>query len=99
MPSTGYRIGDVAYSTDLINLPPQALETLAGVDTLIVQALRQAPHPTHAHLDLSLEWIAKIRPRRAILTHMNHEMDYATLCRDLPKGVEPAYDGMVIEVT
>jgi phosphoribosyl 1,2-cyclic phosphate phosphodiesterase len=98
MPSTGFRIGNVAYSTDLIDLPPQALEVLNGVDTLIVQALRWQPHPTHAHLDLSLEWIEKIKPRRAILTHMNHEMDYATLCKQLPDGVEPAYDGMVIEV-
>jgi phosphoribosyl 1,2-cyclic phosphate phosphodiesterase len=98
MPSTGYRIGNVAYSTDLIDLPLQSLETLVGIDTLIVQALRPAPHPTHAHLDLSLEWIAKIQPRRAILTHMNHEMDYDTLCQELPEGVEPAYDGMVIEV-
>jgi phosphoribosyl 1,2-cyclic phosphate phosphodiesterase len=96
--STGFRIGDVAYSTDLINLPEQALETLKGIDTLIVQALRSDPHPTHAHLELALDWINQIRPRRAILTHMNHQMDYQSLCERLPEGVEPAYDGMVIDV-
>jgi phosphoribosyl 1,2-cyclic phosphate phosphodiesterase len=98
MPSTGFRIGGVAYSTDLINLPEQAMATLQGVDTLIVQALRPAAHPTHANLDKALEWIGQIKPRRAILTHMNHQMDYRTLCNELPEGVEPAYDGMVIEV-
>ena len=98
MPSTGFRFGDVAYSTDLVELPPSALEVLEGVDTFIVQALRPDPHPTHAHLDLALDWIEKIAPRRAVVTHMNHQMDYDTLCRQLPDGVEPAYDGMVIDV-
>jgi len=98
MPSTGFRIGGVAYSTDLVNLPEQAMETLAGVDTLIIQALRPDPHPTHAHLDMALEWIEKIAPRRAVLTHMNHQMDYQTLAKSLPEGVEPAWDGMVIEI-
>jgi len=51
----------------------------------------------HAHLDLSLEWIARVKPKRAILTHMNHEFDYQELAKSLPKGVEPAYDGMVVE--
>jgi phosphoribosyl 1,2-cyclic phosphate phosphodiesterase len=58
----------------------------------------QPEHPTHAHLDRTLEWIDRVKPRRAILTHMNHQSDYAELSAVLPPGVEPAYDGMTFEV-
>ena len=96
--SLGFRVGDFAYSTDLVGLDEAAFETLAGVDTWLVDALRYKPHPTHAHLDLTLEWIARVKPRRAVLTHMTWDMDYATLKASLPAGVEPAYDGMVLEL-
>ena len=96
METFGFRFGPIAYSTDLNVLPEESIEILRGVDTWIVDALRYEPHPTHPHLDLTLSWIAKVKPRRAILTHMTWDMDYATLKRDLPAGVEPAFDGMVI---
>jgi phosphoribosyl 1,2-cyclic phosphate phosphodiesterase len=96
--SLGFRFGDVAYSTDLVGLPEQSWRALEGVKVWIVDALRPEPHPTHAHLDLTLSWIERLKPERAILTHMTWDMDYETLRRSLPAGIEPAYDGMVIEV-
>lgn len=94
--SVGYRFGDFAYSTDVNELPPESLRALAGVDVWVVDCLRYRPHPTHAWLERTLEWIDIVKPRRAILTHMNHEIDYATLARDLPDGVEPGYDGLTV---
>ncbi len=67
-----------------------------GLDIWVVDALREKPHPTHPHLALTLDGIAALAPQRAVLTHMDQSMDYATLCNMLPDGVEPAYDGMVI---
>ena len=96
--SLGFRFGDLAYSTDLVGLPEQSWRALEGVKVWIVDALRPQPHPTHAHLDLTLSWIERLKPERAILTHMTWDMDYETLRRSLPAGIEPAYDGMVIEV-
>ena len=98
MESLGFRFGNMAYSTDLNDLPDAAFEVLRGLDLWIVDALRPKPHPTHTHLDQTLQWIEKLQPKRAILTHMTWDMDYATLCRTLPPGVEPAYDGMVIDI-
>ena len=89
----------LAYSTDLNALPPQADAALEGLDLWIVDALRRHPHPTHAHLPLTLEWIARHRPRRAVLTHMDQSMDYATLRTELPPGVEPGYDMLAIDLT
>ncbi|MDP1630416.1 MAG: MBL fold metallo-hydrolase [Caulobacter sp.] len=94
----GYRLGDVAYSPDVNGLPEDAFVALAGVDTWIVDALRHAPHPTHAHLRQTLDWIARVNPRRAILTNMHIDMDYNALRAELPDGIEPAYDGMTLEV-
>jgi phosphoribosyl 1,2-cyclic phosphate phosphodiesterase len=98
MQSIGYRFGKAAYSTDLNGLDEAAFEALEGIDLWIVDALRYEPHPTHAHLDLTLSWIDRIKPRHAVLTHMTWDMDYETLKRQLPEGVEPAYDGMVLEI-
>jgi phosphoribosyl 1,2-cyclic phosphate phosphodiesterase len=83
----------VAYSTDCNALTEDMRALFAGVDLWIVDALRRRPHPTHVHLELALEWIADLRPRRAILTHMDTSLDYATLRAELPPGVEPGYDG------
>lgn len=94
----GLRFGGIAYSNDVSALPEAAFAALEGVKVWIVDALRYKPHPTHAHLDQSLEWIARVKPERAILTNMHIDLDYATLCRELPDGVEPAFDGMEIEV-
>ncbi len=96
--SLGFRFGPVAYSTDVKALPEASFAALEGVEVWIVDALRPEPHPTHAHLDLTLSWIARVKPRRAILTHMTSEMDYGTLRRSLPQGVEPAYDGLVVDI-
>ena len=94
--SLGFRFGDFAYSTDVSDLDEAAFALLEGVDTWIVDACRETPHPSHAHLDKALAWIERLRPRRAVLFHMNHTMDYDRLCEKLPAGVEPAYDGMVL---
>jgi phosphoribosyl 1,2-cyclic phosphate phosphodiesterase len=94
--SLGYRVGDLAYSTDLNMLPESAFDALAGVKVWVVDALRYQPHPTHSHLAQTLEWIDRVKPERAILTHMTWDMDYDTLKRELPEGVEPAYDGMEV---
>lgn len=97
-PTLGFRFGPIAYSTDVKRLPEAAFDTLSGVDTWIVDSLREALHPTHATVGEALDWIARVGPRHAILTHMSQHLDYATLSAKLPPGVEPAYDGMVIEV-
>jgi phosphoribosyl 1,2-cyclic phosphate phosphodiesterase len=96
--SWGFRIGRFAYSTDTDGLSDEVLEFLNGLDVWIVDALRDRPHPSHAHLRIALGWIERIRPRRSYLTHMNHEVDYADWASRLPLGVLPAHDGMVVEV-
>jgi phosphoribosyl 1,2-cyclic phosphate phosphodiesterase len=95
--SVGYRFGDVAYSSDVVDLDETAFAALENLEVWIVDALRYRPHPTHAHLDLTLEWIARVRPRRAILTNMHIDLDYEALRAVLPPGVEPAYDGLRFE--
>lgn len=95
--SLGFRIGDIAYSSDVVGLPEESFKILEGVETWIVDALQTKPHGTHAHLDLTLDWIARVKPRRAILTNLHVTMDYGTLNGALPKGVEPAFDGMIVE--
>jgi len=95
--SLGYRFGGLAYTPDCDALDEAAFAALDGADLWIVDALRRTPHPSHAHLGRTLEWIARVRPKRAILTNMHIDMDYDTLTRELPSGVEPAYDGMIID--
>jgi len=94
----GFRFGQFAYSTDAMGMSEAAFSALKGIDLWVVGALGTEPHPTHAHIDLTLSWIERVRPRHAVITHMSAELDYATLLSELPDGVEPAYDGMVIEV-
>jgi phosphoribosyl 1,2-cyclic phosphate phosphodiesterase len=95
--SIGMRIDGFAYSTDVQELDAHAWAVLAGVDTWLVAAVRRQPHMAHAHLEKVLGWIRTLRPRRAFLTHLNHTMDYAALLDELPSGVAPAYDGLVLE--
>ncbi|WP_439814466.1 MBL fold metallo-hydrolase [Zavarzinia sp. CC-PAN008] len=97
-PSLGLRFGPFAYSTDISEMTEENFATLAGIEVWVVDALRYEPHPSHAHLDLTLSWIERLRPARAILTHMTWDMDYARLKAELPPGVEPAFDGMEIEI-
>ena len=95
--SVGYRIGPVGYCSDVVALPAGAMAALQGVEVFIVDALRDIPHPTHAHVARSLEWIEALKPARGVLTNMHSDLDYNELRARLPPGVEPAYDGMVIE--
>jgi phosphoribosyl 1,2-cyclic phosphate phosphodiesterase len=92
----GFRIGDLAYLPDVVEIPEEVWPTLAGLDCWVLDALRRTPHPTHAHLDLALEWITRAAPRRAVLTNMHIDMDYATVAAETPAHVTPAFDGMVI---
>jgi len=94
--SLGFRFGPIAYSSDVNRLSEEAFAMLQGVDIWIVDALRYAPHPTHANVATALEWIARVKPRHAVLTNLHIDLDYETLRRELPPGVEPAYDGMVV---
>ncbi len=96
--SLGLRFGPIAYSSDVNGLSDEAFEMLEGVECWIVDALRYRPHPTHANVETALEWIARVRPRHAVLTNLHIDLDYDTLKRELPSGVEPAYDGMRIEL-
>lgn len=95
--SLGLRVGDFAYCTDVIRFDPAAFERLRGLDTWVVDCFQRQPHNTHARLAQVLEWVRDLRPRRTILTHMGTDMDWARLVRDLPPGVEPGFDGMVLD--
>ena len=95
--SIGYRFGGLAYSCDISGVPDETMPLLAGLDVWIVDALRPSSHPSHFNLDQALAWIDRLAPRRAILTHMHSDLDYATLKKALPAGVEPAYDGMRLD--
>jgi phosphoribosyl 1,2-cyclic phosphate phosphodiesterase len=92
----GFRIGGLAYSPDLNGIPNESLLRLENLDVWIVDALRPTPHISHFSLPETLDWIARLKPKRAILTNMHVDLDYETLRRDLPPGVEPAYDGLSI---
>jgi phosphoribosyl 1,2-cyclic phosphate phosphodiesterase len=94
----GIRTGSFAYSTDVKTLPEEAFAALEGVKTWVVAAVRREPHIAHAHLAQVLGWIERVKPATAILTHLNLSMDYQQLLKTLPAGVEPAYDGRIIEI-
>jgi phosphoribosyl 1,2-cyclic phosphate phosphodiesterase len=94
--SLGFRFGSVAYANDVVALPDAAFAVMAGVEVLIVDAMRFRPHPTHAHLDRALEWIERVAPARAFLTNLHVDMDYAELDRRTPANVHPCHDGLVI---
>ena len=98
IPSLGYRFGPVAYSSDLVDLPPASVAALTGLDLWIVDALRYRPHPSHFSVDDALAWIERIKPKRAILTNMHADIDYAELRAKLPPHIEPAYDGLSVAV-
>ena len=98
IPSLGFRFGGVAYSPDISGVPDASLPLLQGLDFWIVDALRPQPHPSHFSLKQALQWIERLAPKRAILTHMTFDLDYASLARELPAHIEPAYDGMVVHV-
>jgi phosphoribosyl 1,2-cyclic phosphate phosphodiesterase len=93
----GFRFGDIAYTTDAVRLDETAFQALEGVKTWVVDCFRREPHRTHSWLDTTLEWIERVRPERAVLTHMGNDLDYDELNRETPEHVEAAYDGMVLE--
>lgn len=95
--SLGFRIGNIAYCSDVSDFPPETVPLLQGLDVLVIDALQYKPHPSHFSLSEALEWIERLRPRRAVLTHMHTPLDYETVRRQTPDHVEPAYDGMMIE--
>lgn len=94
--SLGFRVNDLAYLPDAVEIYDESWPILQGLDCWIVDALRRTPHPTHAHLDMALEWIERAAPRRAVLTNMHIDMDYEQVIQDTPEHVTAAYDGMVI---
>ncbi len=95
--SLGFRFGRLAYANDVVTLPDSAFAAMAGVEILIVDAMRFRPHPTHAHLDRALEWIERVRPRQAFLTNLHVDMDYAEVDHLTPPNVHPCWDGLVID--
>ncbi|KQP80555.1 phosphoribosyl 1,2-cyclic phosphodiesterase [Methylobacterium sp. Leaf113] len=92
----GFRFGPVAYAPDVSLMPEAAQDRLHGLDLLIIDALRETPHPTHYSVSDALALIARVRPRRAILTNLHTDLDYATLSARLPPDVVPAYDGLSV---
>ena len=94
--SLGFRIGSVAYSPDVSGLSAQSADMLRGLDLWIVDALRYIPHPAHFSVKQALGWIEELKPRRAVLTHLHIDLDYAKLAAELPDHVVPAYDGLEV---
>ena len=92
----GFRIGNLAYLPDVADIPDASWPMLEGLECWILDALRRTPHPTHTHLERSLEWIARAAPQSAVLTNMHIDMDYDTLVGELPDHITPAYDGMTL---
>ncbi|WP_066705380.1 MBL fold metallo-hydrolase [Celeribacter ethanolicus] len=95
----GFRVGDLAYIPDVLEIYEPTWALMAGLDTFVIDALRYKPHPSHAHLELALQWIERAAPRQGVLTNMHIDIDYATVAEETPDHVTPAYDGMVIEIT
>ncbi|MBP0462878.1 MBL fold metallo-hydrolase [Roseomonas sp. PWR1] len=98
METLGFRIGAFAYSTDVVHLPEESLARLHGLDTWVVGCFQRRPHKVHANLDQVLDWVGRIRPRRTVLTHMSPDLDHGWLLANLPPGIEPGHDGMVLAV-
>lgn len=94
----GFRIGDFAYSTDAVDLNEEAFNILKGVKVWVVDCLRHTPSKVHAHLDKTLEWINRVNPEYAYFTQMSKDLDYDTLCEQLPSHIRPAYDGLKLTI-
>ncbi len=97
-PITGYRTGGFAYCSDVQRIDADGMALLRDLEVLVISALRDRPHPTHQTVDEALAVIAALRPARAYLTHLDHELGHAALSARLPAGVEVAWDGLEIEV-
>jgi phosphoribosyl 1,2-cyclic phosphate phosphodiesterase len=95
----GFRIGGLAYCTDCSSIPDASLALLKGLDVLVLDALRYTPHPGHFNLEQALATIKSLKPRRAVLTHIAHEISHSQTSTELPAGVELAYDGLRIKAS
>lgn len=95
--SLGFRVGDVAYCSDVSAFPSETEARLGGLDTLVLGALQYHRHPSHFSVEQALEVVARLKPRRTILTHMHIPLDYRKLAAELPEGVEPGHDGLAFE--
>jgi len=93
----GFRIGGFAYMTDCSEIPPTSMRKLLGLDVLVLDALRFKTHPTHMNIEQAIEVVRELAPKRTILTHLSHDIDYARDNPALPEGIEFAFDGMVVE--
>lgn len=98
LPVLGFRINDVAFCTDVSRIPDESWPLLEGLDTLVIDALRDKPHPTHFGIGQALEVVERVRPRQTFLTHISHLLDYEETNARLPAGVELAYDGLRISL-
>lgn len=94
----GFRFGNLAYSCDVSSIPGESVPALEGLDVWILDALRYKAHPSHFSVEDACKWIERMRPRRAILTNLHTDLDYETLRRTLPDNIEPAFDGMTIDL-
>ena len=98
METLGLRVGSFAYSTDVVEMLDDGFEALEGVRTWVVGCFQRQPHPVHAHVDKVIDWARRIGPERTVLTHMGPDLDWGWMQSALPQGIEPAFDGMTLEV-
>ncbi len=98
LPVLGFRLGNIAYCTDVSSIPPASYGLLRNLDVLIIDTLREEPHPTHMSLPQALKAIERIAPRQAFLTHLSHQFEYDETNQRLPAGVELAYDGLELSL-
>jgi phosphoribosyl 1,2-cyclic phosphate phosphodiesterase len=98
LPVMAYRVGDLGYVTDVNRIDPPSMERLRGLDVLVLDALRERPHPTHYSLAEALEVVAELKPRRAYFTHITHDMAHAQIEAKLPPGVHLSYDGLALDL-
>lgn len=99
LPVLGFRLGNVAFCTDVSRIPEESWPLLEGLDVLILDALREKPHPTHFSLSQALEVVSRVRPKQAWFTHISHTLEYEATNKLLPAGVELAYDGLRIPLS
>lgn len=97
--SLGFRVSGIAYCPDTSGFPEETIPRLQGIEHLVIDALQYRRHPSHLSLEEALEWIERLSPKHAVLTHMHVPLDYDTVMRETPENVEPAYDGMILETT
>jgi phosphoribosyl 1,2-cyclic phosphate phosphodiesterase len=95
--SLGFRVGGIAYCPDVSDFPAETVLALRDLDILVVDALQYKRHPSHFSLEEALDWIGRLRPKQAVLTHMHIPLDYETVRAETPDHIEPGFDGMVIE--